>query len=103
MISNNNKSTPYTTLFNSFKRHIRTLTAALNEKDFSSFKSLDAFKSHRAENRKLNQHQVGSYLNFVNDINTWLNNDYALSTLIAKSRDEGKSESYVSEAYAILA
>ena len=54
------QTTPYTTLFNSFKRHIRTLTASLEEKDFIKFsedKSLDnplaAFKAHQAENRKL--------------------------------------------------
>lgn len=89
-MTNSNK-TPYTTLFNSFKRHIKTLTASLEEKDFNSFnslfKSLDAFKSHQAENRKLNQllfSQVRAYLNYVNDISTWFTNDDALSTLIAQ-------------------
>lgn len=87
----NNTKTPYTTLFNSFKRRIKILTASLEEKDFNSFnslfKSLDAFKSHQAENRKLNQilfHQVQAYINYVNDINTWFCNDDALSTLIAQ-------------------
>lgn len=118
----NNTKTPYTTLFNSFKRHIKTLTASLEEKDFRSFKSLfkslDAFKSHQAENRKLNQilfHQVQAYLNYVNDINTWFTNDDALSTLIqptnsnasdtsnvSNASNASNSDSYVSEAYSVF-
>ena len=121
----NNTKTPYTTLFNSFKRHIKTLTASLEEKDFRSFKSLfkslDAFKSHQAENRKLNQllfSQVRAYLNYVNDISTWFTNDDALSTLIqptnsnasdasdtsnvSNASNASTSGSYVSEAYSVF-
>ena len=105
--TSNNQTTPYTTLFNSFKRHIRTLTASLEERDFSSFKSLNAFKSHQAENRKLNQllySQVQSYLNYVDEINMWFSSDATLSDLIAKrNRDNGNGDdSYVSEAYEIF-